>query len=265
MLSVLFASKAVADRSHLPAQAGRPFLSASNMFVQRARSLVARNGGRTMSMSAAAVTAAMTAAASSVGIPAHAEGVRVEHEHGDLLTDKQLRRAVEDGYHQHRPNNLLSTKELHEGNGDIAETGMWVTVHYSVRLLGDDSLIEETRTSGYGERDFGEPLTFELGDLGDDAVLRVLHAAVLDMRVGGCRRVRTGLTDEAFGYRTMPPVYLRDANGTRYLRQYQGDWLMDVQVELLAVSRRPPQSRYAALAERLLPEAAWAVVSKVIR
>ena len=151
----------------------------------------------------------------------------------------------------------ISLRELHEGDGAVAEAGAWVTVHYTVTLLGDDTVIEETRTSGYGDRDYGQPLTFEVGDLGDNAALRALHAIVLDMRVGGRRRGRTAIAEPDFGYREPPAgVYSRDCEGRRYERRLQGDWLIDVEVSLLSVSDHPPPSPYARLARSVLPTAA---------
>lgn len=150
----------------------------------------------------------------------------------------------------------VSIRELQEGNGTMAEAGSFVTVHYRVTLIGDDTIVEDTRASGYGDRDFGQPLTFELGDLGNSAVLRALHAAVLDMRVGGRRRVRTAMGEPDFGYREEPAgVYTRDCEGRRVPRKFQADWLIDVEISLLAVSNQPPPSRLAMAATSVLPAA----------
>ena len=51
----------------------------------------------------------------------------------------------------------VSIKDLGEGEGERADYGMWVAVHYTVRLLGDDSILADTRTTGYGDRDYGRP------------------------------------------------------------------------------------------------------------
>ena len=109
-------------------------------------------------------------------------------------------------------------------------------MHYAVRLLGDGSVIEDTRTSGYGDRDYGRPAEFSLGALEDPTVLRALHACVIDMREGGRRRVRTTLADPDFGYRMLPN--LRDEEfRPRYL---VGDWLIDVEVTLVSVRPERP-------------------------
>ena len=93
----------------------------------------------------------------------------------------------------------LSMRELCEGDGPTARTGAWVTCHYIVRLVGDGTVIEDTRTSGLGDRDYGQPCQFELGNL-SEGVVGALHAGVLDMRVGGRRRIRTCLMEPDFGY-----------------------------------------------------------------
>ena len=136
----------------------------------------------------------------------------------------------------------LSIREVREGDGAMAQTGMWVKVHYTTRLIGDGSLIEDTRTSGFGDRDYGEPCFFELGDMKDPSVLRVLHSAALDMRVGGKRRVRTSLLEPSFGYRRPPKVTeVRESDGMTVPRRLQGDWLMEVDMQLEAVqTERPP-------------------------
>lgn len=145
----------------------------------------------------------------------------------------------------------LSIKDLSIGSGEqIAAQGDYITLHYVARLVGDGSVVEDTRSSGWGDRFYGQPLRFRLGDLGDDAVLRVLHAAVLDMRTGGRRRIRTALSDPTFGYRELPGVTERQGGQVRY-RQLQGDWLVDVEVELLAVDEQPPQRGIAKAISRL--------------
>ena len=75
----------------------------------------------------------------------------------------------------------VSIKELQPGTGERAELGMWVAVHYTIRLVGDGSVLVDTRTSGYGDRDYGCPEEFTLGQLQDESVLRALHACVIDM------------------------------------------------------------------------------------
>ena len=141
----------------------------------------------------------------------------------------------------------VTIKDLKPGDGAVAATGDWVELHYVVRLLGDGSVIEDTRASGYGDRDYGAPLRFELGNLGDAAALRALHPAALDMRVGGVRRVRTSLIEPHFGYRVAPRVLERDFEGRQTHRVLQGDWLIDVTVELVTASEKPPSPRWHSL------------------
>jgi hypothetical protein len=68
--------------------------------------------------------------------------------------------------------------------------------------------------------------------MGDPNQLRAIHPCVLDMRVGGARRVRTNLCHDDFGYLSKPKI--RGAT-----RELLSDYLMDIEVRLLAVE--PPQ------------------------
>ena len=130
----------------------------------------------------------------------------------------------------------VSIKDLGEGEGERADYGMWVAVHYTVRLLGDDSILADTRTTGYGDRDYGRPEQFLLGELQDASVLRALHLCALGMQVGGRRRVRVNLGDADFGYIEIPRVL--DAH--LLPRLLKGDWLMDVEVTLVSVKPERP-------------------------
>ena len=130
----------------------------------------------------------------------------------------------------------VSIKDLGEGQGERANYGMWVAVHYTVRLLGDDSILADTRTTGYGDRDYGRPEQFLLGELQDASVLRALHLCALGMQVGGRRRVRVNLGDADFGYLEIPRVL--DAH--LLPRLLKGDWLMDVEVTLVSVKPERP-------------------------
>ena len=85
------------------------------------------------------------------------------------------------------------------GEGERADHGTWVSVHYTVRLLGDDTILEDTRSTGSGDRNYGLPAQFSLGELQDESVLRALHLCVMGMRTGGRRRLRTTLGDADFG------------------------------------------------------------------
>jgi|TARA_B100000513_G_scaffold190105_1_gene114302 hypothetical protein len=137
----------------------------------------------------------------------------------------------------------VALKEIQEGTGTVAGMDMWVNVHYRVTLLGDGSIIDDTRTSGCGDRSFGAPFSFQLGRFNDDSVLRAMHVCVLDMREGGTRRVRTALRDAEFGYRDSPQkltvVGGMDAGGgvgARWIdRELLADMLMDVEVTLVEV------------------------------
>jgi FKBP-type peptidyl-prolyl cis-trans isomerase len=183
--------------------------------------------GRTMAASVAASAMAGFA-------PAHAEAP------DPVMTGSELGGALQEEAKKVRPT-ALSIRELHVGDGATAKTGDWVSVHYNVQLVGDGSIVEDTRTSGFGDRDYGHCCMFELGDLGNESVLRVLHAAALDMRVGGRRRVRTSVLEPSFGYRDEPPPLYESRGGRRVPRKLHGDWLMDVEVTLEAVSaERPP-------------------------
>ena len=153
----------------------------------------------------------------------------------------------------------LSIRDLHDGEGALAEPGNWVTVHLRATLVGDGSQLEETRTSGYGDRDYGKPVQFQLGDLSAHGVLRALHPVVLHMRVGGQRRVRTCVLDDNWGYREdhIPKLFVprvvgeRDSNRVPVARRkVQGDWLMDVVIDLEKVEKeRPPTMVEAWIAQ----------------
>jgi len=128
----------------------------------------------------------------------------------------------------------VSLKELSCGRGRPALPGSWVSVHYSARLVGDGTILEDTRSSGRGDRFYGRPLQFEVGELGDAAVLRALHACVLDMREGGERRVRTNVHDPDLGYTKAQVADLTS-------RPLQADWFVDLRVTLVGVRpQRPP-------------------------
>jgi hypothetical protein len=149
----------------------------------------------------------------------------------------------------------VSLKEVRAGDGQHVAEGMWVVVHYVVRLVGDGTVLDDTRRSGCGDRDYGEPFGFELGDLRDLTVLRALHPCVLDMRVGGVRRVRTTLLEPSFGYRRMP-VHLEERHDRLVERTLGGDWLVDIEVSLVDASPVRPPTGLAALVESA--KAVWA-------
>ncbi|KAL1508568.1 hypothetical protein AB1Y20_004667 [Prymnesium parvum] len=140
-----------------------------------------------------------------------------------------------------------SLKEIAPGEGRMAELGMWATCHYRMTLVGDGTLLEDTRHTGKHDREYGQPYEFEVGAIGDGRTTRALHACVLDMREGGRRRVRVQVGDPTFGFgKEVPRLYTRGEHG-RVHRTVQPEWLMDIEVELLAVASAPPTRR-----ERLL-------------
>ena len=148
----------------------------------------------------------------------------------------------------------LSIREVQDGGGAIAEPGMWVSVHFTAKLVGDGTIVEATRSSGLGDRAYGQPLRFQLGDLGSADVPRALHPAILNMRVGGRRRVRTSLLDPNWGYRETPKLYVRREIGERDWnlsraapRHVQGDWLVDLVVQLEDVSTEEPPGALALM------------------
>ena len=202
---------------------------------------------RVTSSASAAVAAAAVAAANATSEPVHTQATPSAPSEGIPITE--LGNAMQEALKSLRPA-ALSIREVRDGDGETAVTGKWVSVHYTTRLVGDGSVIEDTRTSGYGDRDYGKPCQFELGDLGDSAVLRALHVGALDMRVGGVRRVRTSLLDKTFGYHE-PPLALepRGSDGRPVQRRMQGDWLIDIEITLEAVAaERPPGPLQRALA-----------------
>jgi len=46
-------------------------------------------------------------------------------------------------------------RELSEGSGDVALPGMKAYVHYTVTLVGDGTVMDDTRNSGFGDRRYG--------------------------------------------------------------------------------------------------------------
>ena len=188
-----------------------------------------RGGGRRAS---ALVGAAAAAAAGGASV-ALAEGI----------IDTEARAKVAKDLSQHVAASRasgISLMEVREGEGEVAAEGTWATVHYTVRLVGDGTVIDETRNSGCGDRDYGRPYEFAVGCMADASVLRALHACVLDMRVGGVRRVRTSLKDPAFGYLKVPPRIWEERHGKTWERELKPDWLIDVEVSLESVSRERP-------------------------
>eukprot|EP00326_Haptolina_ericina_P029582 CAMPEP_0181173966 /NCGR_PEP_ID=MMETSP1096-20121128/3283_1 /TAXON_ID=156174 ORGANISM="Chrysochromulina ericina, Strain CCMP281" /NCGR_SAMPLE_ID=MMETSP1096 /ASSEMBLY_ACC=CAM_ASM_000453 /LENGTH=120 /DNA_ID=CAMNT_0023261833 /DNA_START=147 /DNA_END=509 /DNA_ORIENTATION=+ len=111
-------------------------------------------------------------------------------------------------------------------------------------LVGDRSVIDDTHGPGKGDRDYGQPIQFELAKANDESVLRALHPCVLDMREGGKRRVRVQLQDSEYGFRVLPT--LLEVHNGQGLRQYhkrrlRGEWFVDIEVELVSVLPERPQ------------------------
>ena len=129
----------------------------------------------------------------------------------------------------------LTIRELKEGTGDLAAPGSWASIHYVVKLLGDGTIVEDTTSSGWGSRDYGQPFQFCVGEIENKEVLRALHPCVLDMRVGGKRRVRLCIGDPDFGYHQKPE--LMDPRKWGLKRDIANDWLLDVEVTLVAVDK----------------------------
>lgn len=195
----------------------------------------------------ARVGAAAVGAAASVPAFALADSAPATAS-SEAAKELQLQLTIEhDGLEISPPH--LSIREIREGNGAVVEPGMWVHAHAVVTLVGDGTVVEDTRTSGKGDRDYGEPLCFQLGDLSSDNVLRALHPTILDMRAGGCRRVRTNLLNKNWGYRELPRLFQKRIPQKRSPslinvgeRHAQGDWLMDVAIEVIDVSHKRPPS-----------------------
>ena len=220
----------------------RPF--AQMQLIHRAKATVSVasgwQSGRFAANATAACFAGFAAAASTASAAEAHEGPEMGISGSDKKTFREgVSASIVAGAKEVMPRSM-TIRELEIGSGALAETGMWARVHYVVRLVGDNSVVEATRTSGYGDRDYGAPVTFEIGNLADPTALRALHSAVLDMRVGGRRRLRTAVGEPDFGYRNAPPCTQRDAHDRRVPRNLQRDWLMDVEVELVAVSSEPP-------------------------
>ena len=132
----------------------------------------------------------------------------------------------------------LTISDLREGTGARARAGDWVSVHFVIRLLGDGSVVEETRSSGRGSRTYGEPYQFLLGRVEDKDVLRAFHPGVLDMREGGTRRVRLCVADPDFGYREQ--LKLMDPRKWGLTREVGADWILDIEITLVAVAEKRP-------------------------
>mmetsp|Transcript_58140 Transcript_58140/g.126281 ORF Transcript_58140/g.126281 Transcript_58140/m.126281 type:complete len:327 (+) Transcript_58140:114-1094(+) len=162
----------------------------------------------------------------------------------------QLATLDEDGDSQAQYRPLFMLRELEAGTGQEARTGTWVTVHYVVRVLGNGVEVENTRASGYGDRAYGEPHRFRLGDLQSPETLRLLHFCVDGMRVGGKRRARTLVADRDFGYRHAPQLY--DENYKKY--SLEESWLMDVEVSLVGVSTEPPLTWFQSIVASLVQQ-----------
>ena len=127
-------------------------------------------------------------------------------------------------------------RDMQVGTGAVATEGSWASVHYVCKLLGDGTVVEDTRNTGWGDRDYGQPVYFDVGDIGNHDVLRALHPCVLDMRAGGTRRVRVCMCDPDFGYKKKPT--LMDSRKWGLKREVANDWLLDIEVTLVDVQKK---------------------------
>ncbi|MES9940935.1 MAG: FKBP-type peptidyl-prolyl cis-trans isomerase [Candidatus Thiodiazotropha sp. 6PLUC2] len=105
----------------------------------------------------------------------------------------------------------LKIEELHEGDGETAESGQQVTVHYTGWLLDGDKFDSSV------DRD--QPFNFALGK---GMVIRGWDEGVAGMKVGGKRRL------------TIPPQLGYGAQGAGGVIPPNATLVFDV--ELLAVS-----------------------------
>mgnify|MGYP003684013759 FL=1 len=110
-----------------------------------------------------------------------------------------------------------------------------VSVHFRVRVAQTGLELERSRnSSGTGDRMFGEPLTFVLGDRSDKRILGAVHVATVGMRVGGRREVRLAFHDPDFGYR----IYPQDERG-RWIALHPWTEIV-VELELDAIRQDAP-------------------------
>ena len=83
----------------------------------------------------------------------------------DLLMSKALPIAGEGGVERQG----VSIKEIKPGSGAEAYPGSWVTCHYRVTLVGDGTVLDDTRGPGLGSREYGQPYEFEVAAIADGA------------------------------------------------------------------------------------------------
>jgi hypothetical protein len=143
-------------------------------------------------------------------------------------------------------------RELARGSGEReAAEGMVVSVHSRVLVATSGLELERTRgASGSGDRMYGEPHVFVLGDTNTDGVLGAIHIATVGMRAGGKREVRVAFQDPDFGYRRLP----QDEQGRRVVLHPWTELLIEVElVEIRSFVRPKPLAEAWARLERLSP------------
>jgi hypothetical protein len=140
----------------------------------------------------------------------------------------------------------LAVRELVRGSGDReAADGMVVSVHCRVRIAESGVELERTRgSSGSGDRMYGEPMVFVLGDVGGAAgVLGAVHVATVGMRAGGVREVRVAFQDPDFGYRTLP----QDEQGRRVVLHSWAELLVEVELQEIRHLIKPRADPWASM------------------
>ena len=61
----------------------------------------------------------------------------------------------------------VSIKEIKPGSGAEAFPGAWVACHYKIIVVGDGSVLDDTRGPGLGSRGYGQPYEFEVAAITD--------------------------------------------------------------------------------------------------
>ncbi|KAJ1624935.1 hypothetical protein T492DRAFT_911299 [Pavlovales sp. CCMP2436] len=98
-------------------------------------------------------------------------------------------------------------------------------------------IVERTRdSSGSGNRNFGEPLVFVLGDP-NSGFIGAVHVATVGMRAGGKREVRLAFQDPDFGYQ----LYPMDEQGRQIVLHPWSEIIIEVELEEI----RPPKPEAA--------------------
>mmetsp|Transcript_50030 Transcript_50030/g.117216 ORF Transcript_50030/g.117216 Transcript_50030/m.117216 type:complete len:224 (-) Transcript_50030:248-919(-) len=189
-------------------------------FLFRANALAWRIGARRGAVSAAAA-AALWGISSRGGASASCEPPRAASPPAAVHVG-----AVQPG--QLVASEQLVVSELVRGTGDSeAAEGMIVSVHCRVRVAATGLEVERTRdSSGSGNRNFGEPLVFVLGDP-NSGFIGAVHVATVGMRAGGKREVRLAFQDPDFGYQ----LYPMDEQGRQIVLHPWSEIIIEVELE----------------------------------